>query len=378
MSYQIHVVKEAAKGHWREIFGALAPQLNEAVDRAPNHVSCPVHGGTDGFRLFPHWEETGAGICNTCGAYNDGFALLQWVTGWSFNETVNKVGAFLRLDYSSAQIISTETEGSKFSGEIRFIGMTKLRNGRDCFLIRFTDGSVHWGADLKRACELAGLKVGDTAELTLVAKQKAINSKGKEFTKTLWSARRLPSAEEIRAEEEKKAAVLEKRRLQMRALWKSSEPLALSGNNPASLYLRNRGIKEAEFNPINLSDLRYVPQMSYVDEDGKVSSFPGFIALVRDKEGAAITLHRTFLTQEGKKASISCPKKLMPIPFDRSVNGCAIHLGNEPSDVLCVAEGIETALSVVTATGFPCWSAISAHGLETIESLGNPSFCVFA
>ena len=68
MSYQIHVVKEAAKGHWREIFGALAPQLNEAVDRAPNHVSCPVHGGTDGFRLFPHWEETGAGICNTCGA----------------------------------------------------------------------------------------------------------------------------------------------------------------------------------------------------------------------------------------------------------------------------------------------------------------------
>lgn len=44
MSYQIHVVKEAAKGHWREIFGALAPPLNEAVDRAPNHVSCPVHG----------------------------------------------------------------------------------------------------------------------------------------------------------------------------------------------------------------------------------------------------------------------------------------------------------------------------------------------
>lgn len=379
MSYQIHVVKEAAKGHWCEIFGALAPQLNEAVDRAPNHVSCPVHGGTDGFRLFPHWEETGAGICNTCGAYNDGFALLQWVTGWSFNETVNKVGAFLRLDYSSAQIISTETEGSKFSGEIRFIGMTKLRNGRDCFLIRFTDGSVHWGADLKRACELAGLKVGDTVELTLVAKQKAINSKGKEFTKTLWSARRLPSAEEIRAEEEKKAAVLEKRRLQMRALWKSSEPLALSGNNPASLYLRNRGIKEAEFNPINLSDLRYVPQMSYVDEDGKVSSFPGFIALVRDKEGAAITLHRTFLTQEGKKASISCPKKLMPIPFDRSVNGCAIHLGNEPSDVLCVAEGIETALSVVTATGFPCWSAISAHGLETIEIPSTvKTVCIFA
>ena len=115
--------------------------------------------------------------------------------------------------------------------------MTKLRNGRDCFLIRFTDGSVHWGADLKRACELAGLKVGDTAELTLVAKQKAINSKGKEFTKTLWSARRLPSAEEIRAEEEKKAAVLEKRRLQMRALWKSSEPLARS--NSARMLLNS-------------------------------------------------------------------------------------------------------------------------------------------
>ena len=69
----------------------------------------------------------------------------------------------------------------------------------------------------------------------------------------------------------------------------------------------------------------------------------------------------------------------MPIPFDRSVNGCAIRLGNAPSDVLCVAEGIETALSVVTATGFPCWSAISAHGLETIEIPSTvKTVCIFA
>ena len=46
--------------------------------------------------------------------------------------------------------------------------------------------------------------------------------------------------------------------------------------------------------------------------------------------------------------------------------GCAVHLG-EPGQVLCVAEGIETAASVVIGTGYPCWSCISASGLKSVE-----------
>ena len=47
------------------------------------------------------------------------------------------------------------------------------------------------------------------------------------------------------------------------------------------------------------------------------------------------------------------------------MTGSAIHFGM-PHDVLCVAEGIETALSVQVATGYPCWAAVSAQGLQDV------------
>ena len=62
---QIDDIKRAAMGRWKEIFLALAPQLQTAMEKAGHHVPCPVHGGVDGFRLFPQYEIKGDGICNT-------------------------------------------------------------------------------------------------------------------------------------------------------------------------------------------------------------------------------------------------------------------------------------------------------------------------
>ena len=101
MSYKtrpdIHVqdVKVAACGRWLEIFSTLAPELNDAVKRLGRHVPCPVHGGTDGFRLFNDAARTGGGICNTCGSFADGIALLQWLTRRSFQETLTDVHGVL-------------------------------------------------------------------------------------------------------------------------------------------------------------------------------------------------------------------------------------------------------------------------------------------
>jgi phage/plasmid primase-like uncharacterized protein len=77
-------IKAAADGKWDSILSALAPSLAEALQKLGKHVACPVHGGTDGFRLFKDVAQTGGGICNTCGAHRDGLALLSWVNGWSF------------------------------------------------------------------------------------------------------------------------------------------------------------------------------------------------------------------------------------------------------------------------------------------------------
>lgn len=71
------------------------------------------------------------------------------------------------------------------------------------------------------------------------------------------------------------------------------------------------------------------------------------------------------MTPNGLKAEVSSPKRLMRLPEGRTISGCAIHFG-EPQEVLALAEGIETALSVVLATGLPTWSCISATGLQQV------------
>ena len=77
-------IKQQANGYWGDITLALAPQLAQASDNIGKHVPCPIHGGKDGFRLFKDFKATGGGICNTCGEFTDGYALLQWLNGWDF------------------------------------------------------------------------------------------------------------------------------------------------------------------------------------------------------------------------------------------------------------------------------------------------------
>lgn len=100
-------VRAAARERWHMILSALASSELEAALRHGHqkHVPCPVHGGTDGFRLFPNYEETGGGICNTCGPKADGFKLLMWLKGWDFPTTLEAVasvvmsrGALPRID----------------------------------------------------------------------------------------------------------------------------------------------------------------------------------------------------------------------------------------------------------------------------------------
>ena len=84
-------VRERAAGRWTDMLAVLAPALGLALSRPGRHVPCPVHGGTDGLRLFRDVDDTGGGVCNTCGIFPDGFALLMWVNRWSFPEALQAV-----------------------------------------------------------------------------------------------------------------------------------------------------------------------------------------------------------------------------------------------------------------------------------------------
>jgi len=92
-------------------------------------------------------------------------------------------------------------------------------------------------------------------------------------------------------------------------------------------------------------------------------TWPAMIALVtRGSDDAPMALHRTFLACDGGgKASVE-PIKMMFGPC----RGGVIRLGPVGARLM-IAEGIETALSAMQATGRPAWAAMSTSGLRSLE-----------
>lgn len=89
-------VKDRATGCWDRILPALAPDLEEAVRKAPRHVRCPVHGGERDFRLDKDFAQRGSGIC-TCGNFSDGFELLAWVKNYTAKDALHEVAHYLGI-----------------------------------------------------------------------------------------------------------------------------------------------------------------------------------------------------------------------------------------------------------------------------------------
>ncbi|NYZ69469.1 toprim domain-containing protein [Endozoicomonas sp. SM1973] len=105
-------IKNLATGQWLSIFLQLAPtSFAEAISKKNIHVACPIHGGQDGFRFHDDVETTGGGVCNTCGHFTDGFALLSWANGWSFRESLIQVDNF--LSQHTPYQLPKEREGGK-------------------------------------------------------------------------------------------------------------------------------------------------------------------------------------------------------------------------------------------------------------------------
>lgn len=138
-------------------------------------------------------------------------------------------------------------------------------------------------------------------------------------------------------------------------------------DTPAQTYLRSRGIKG---DPASWKNLFYHSRLSYKEDDNKPwTQHPGMLAIVRDTDAKPLTLHRTFLADDGNgKAKVSRQKMMMAQP--RSLKGACIqidHPVNTPSGKLIgISEGIETALSVREATGCPMWVGISDRIMEQV------------
>ena len=133
----------------------------------------------------------------------------------------------------------------------------------------------------------------------------------------------------------------------MSRLWRSSK--AIEADDPVGRYLARRvGLTSFP------SCLRTAFHARY--QSDPPSFHPAMIAMVTGPDGRPSTLHRTYLTADGRKASVDAPRRLMP---GIVAKGAAIRLA-PAGDALGIAEGIETALSATALFGVPCWAAVNA------------------
>src|SRR5690606_29769042 len=98
-----------------------------------------------------------------------------------------------------------------------------------------------------------------------------------------------------------------KLRQALNRVWKESLSLAERKAEPARRYLARRGIS------LLLGDkvVRFHPSLPYYDGEHWVGDYPAMLALVSDVAGKPVTIHRTYLTQDGCKSPVESPRKLM-------------------------------------------------------------------
>jgi hypothetical protein len=136
-----------------------------------------------------------------------------------------------------------------------------------------------------------------------------------------------------------------------RAIWQDTAP---ASNTVVQSYLASRGLHLPR-----VSALRFHPGLKHPSG----GMWPAMVALVsRGSDDTSFAIHRTFLTRDGSGKAPVDPQKMMLGPC----TGGAVRLG-PIGDRLMIAEGIETALSAMQATGKSAWAALSTSGLRALD-----------
>lgn len=354
-------VRSAARGKWDMIYGRLAPELGDAMTKMGRHVTCPVHGTHnrggkgDGFRLFTErgnrnvLDPAGGGICNSCGAKPDGFALLMWLKGWDFPKALKEVAGALGVEETRRETRGKSAERPA-AKEFDAQGFLALPPAPAVMV-----GGNYW----------------------TVPAERQVAQKPAEPAKKPVQQQMAPSPAQSRADQ--------KARERLQRTWKDGVSLLHPSAEPARRWLKRRGLEEVLRSEKMLQHLRYHPNLAYRSdaEERIIGHFPAIIALVLDPAGRPVTIHRTYLSNDGRKASeanqlVDECRKVMSYPSDRSLSGAAVRLG-DVQDVLGVAEGLETAIAVFLATGIVCWPCLTTSYMKNfVPPEGVRQVIVFA
>ena len=167
----------------------------------------------------------------------------------------------------------------------------------------------------------------------------------------------------VEAEKPKAEMSEEQLRQLRRDLWTSSLPV--QPGDAVDRYLSARGLGEKVYPKALRTCLRC--------RFDKGVFHPAMLAAVTDPDGNAVQIHRTYLG-DGAKLDVPEPRKLTP---GKLPPGSAIRL-SDPSPILGIAEGIETALAASARFEVPVWAAISAGNLaEWVPPQGVEEVLIF-
>lgn len=139
----------------------------------------------------------------------------------------------------------------------------------------------------------------------------------------------------------------------LRKIFKESLPV--EKGDSVHLYLKTRGLTSMP------KTLRYSPAC-YEPETKKNQR--AMLALFTLQDGTAVTMHRTFITDDGRKLDIEHPKKALPTL--KPMSGGAIRLYPQEA-ILGVCEGIETAIALRNAMKLPVWPVLGTALMAAFE-----------
>lgn len=140
------------------------------------------------------------------------------------------------------------------------------------------------------------------------------------------------------------------------ALWAQSTPVA--EGDAVHRYLCRRLTVDAFAAP---PCLRLHRSLDYWHDGARIGTFPAMVAPLTAPDGRVVALHRTYLTDDGRKADVPTVKKLTGVAGPLA--GASIRLSSPQRGVLGVAEGVETGLAASLASGVPTVAAYCANGL---------------